>query len=233
MVSLTIHGVKSALGSDGSWWDQSMLALEAQLEPTALRNISRFVAFPSLHNFMGTVTSKTCRNIKIGVHIVPLTGFSAELTSSGVCATDDDEFKASFVYGEKHWECLHGLFSTELKWELMHISHYCLACIILTFFAGGEKEMRNWATLLHFFPYFSDLSYNLISSTVGSILFPAESYVSYCHSTFKELKNTFWYFKTSDISSSFPHLCWQQLKLVLDKAYIKSGHGLTSKVQSH
>lgn len=104
-------------------------------------------------------------------------------------------------------KCLLVLLSTELKWDLMSISH-CLAYIILTFFAEQEKEIRNWAALLPLFPYLSNLSFNLISSTVGSMLFPAEPHVSYCCSIFKELKNIFWCLKTSDISSSFPRLCW-------------------------
>lgn len=46
MVSLTIHGVKLALGCEG-WWPITEHA-EAQLEPTVLRKISRAVAFHSL-----------------------------------------------------------------------------------------------------------------------------------------------------------------------------------------
>lgn len=86
---------------------------EAQLEPIALGKISRVVAFPSLHNFKGTMISKICRNIKITdieVHIVPfqtsftsqgysVRSFSAELTSAGVFVTMTVKSKQALFTG--------------------------------------------------------------------------------------------------------------------------------------
>lgn len=131
-----------------------MLAPEAQLEPTALRKISRFVAFPSLHNFMGTVICKICRNIKftdIVVHIVPfqtvthmprLLCHKLLLSSPALVCVPKMMMMSSkqALFTGRSIECLHGLISTELKGDVMHISHYCLACIILTFFLQEGKR---------------------------------------------------------------------------------------------
>lgn len=152
MVSLTTHGVKSALGCEG-WWPITEHA-EAQLEPTALRKISRAVAFPSLHNFMGTMISKIRRNIKIIdiVHIVPfktVTHIPRLLCHKLCCWAQQfccvcqwwwQWVQSTLCLLGEALKCLHVLLSTELKWDLMSISH-CLAYINLTFL---QKRKRKW-----------------------------------------------------------------------------------------
>lgn len=146
-----------------------MLAPETQLEPTALRKISRFVAFPSLHNFMGTVICKICRNIKItdiGVHIVPFQIVThiprllcqAFLLSSPALVCVPMMMMMMMIskqalFTERSTECLHGLLSTVKRRCYAHFS-LLLGLYNFDFFCRrgkGNEKLSYFASFLSVF----------------------------------------------------------------------------------
>jgi len=195
-----------------------------QQEATALRKVSGILTSPFLHNIVGTMNFKICRNIKstdMGVHIVPfqttypchthphVTLSQTLLLSSQalvlVCADHDGEFCGKNCSPSETGIVPSWLLSTALKWDLNEHFSLLLGIYHSDSFAEEEKEMRNWAILLHFC---TSVICHLTISTVGSQWFAAQSHAFNRHTIFKELKNVFLYFSNNGIPSSLPQMCW-------------------------